>query len=166
MVYAAAAHTAIGQYRKYTDEDYIRHPATVSRMVSNIPDVTEEMIAAAWLHDVVEDTHVSLGHIKSMFGLEVRDLVSDLTDVSKPSDGNRAVRKEIDRQHLAKASAQAKTIKLADLINNSESIIRCDPKFAKVFMAEKKLLLEVLTEGDSVLYAKAEQIVNDYYKGI
>ena len=65
------------------------------------------------------------------------ELVDDLTDVSKPQDGNRATRKELDRQHTAKASPDAKTIKLADLISNSRSIMKDDPNFAKVYMKEK-----------------------------
>ena len=86
-------------------------------------------------------------------------LVRDLTDVSKPEDGNRAVRKEIDRQHTAQASPQAKTIKLADLISNTVSIVEHDPKFARIYLKEKALLLEVLTEGDPTLYAMATKLL-------
>lgn len=64
---------------------------------------TQEMIAAAYLHDVVEDTPVSIHEIREEIGPEVSELVDWLTDVSKPEDGNRRVRKELDRQHLAKA---------------------------------------------------------------
>ena len=64
-----------------------------------------EIRIAAWLHDVVEDTPTLLEDVESAFGKSVAYLVDCLTDVSKPSDGNRAVRKEIDRQHLAKASS-------------------------------------------------------------
>jgi (p)ppGpp synthase/HD superfamily hydrolase len=56
------------------------------------------------------------------FAKEVVALVEMLTDVSKPEDGNRAVRKEIDRQHTALASPEGKTIKLADLIDNTQSM--------------------------------------------
>ena len=57
---------------------------------------------------------------------------------------------------------EAKTIKLADLIDNSKSILEYDPKFAKVYMAEKKLLLEVLEDGDKSLWLLAHKIVHDY----
>jgi hypothetical protein len=82
-----------------------------------------------------------------------------LTDVSKPTDGNRAKRKNMDREHIAKASLQAKTIKLADLIDNTRSIVEHDPKFAKVYLTEKALLLEVLREGDSFLWSMAHKIL-------
>lgn len=73
--------------------------------------------------------------------------------------GNRKVRKEVDRQHIAKASPRAKTIKLADLIHNTENIVANDKGFAKVYLAEKRLLLEVLTEGDVTLWNRAKNLL-------
>ena len=142
------------QKRKYTGEPYVTHPGAVADLVRSVPH-TEEMIAAAWLHDVVEDTQVTLERVREEFGDVVADLVADLTDVSKPENGNRRVRKAIDREHTAAASPQAKTIKLADLIDNSRSIVQHDPDFAKVYLTEKALLLEVLKDGDPTLWAKA-----------
>ena len=154
--FATTAHT--GQKRKYTGEDYIVHPIEVAEIVKTVA-YTPEMIAAALLHDVVEDTDVSLEDISIKFGPDIADLVCDLTDVSKPEDGNRAARKALDRAHTALASASAKTIKLADLISNSRSIVEFDPKFAKVYLKEKALLLDVLTEGDEILLKKAAEFV-------
>ena len=122
------------------------------------------MLIAALLHDVVEDTGVSEEDIRTLFGDDVANLVSGLTDVSKPEDGNRETRKRIDREHTAKQGDRCKTIKLADLISNSKSIAQYDKEFAKVYMAEKKLLLEVLKGGNEVLYQTALGIVEDYYK--
>lgn len=156
LAFCVAAHCAIGQTRKYTGEHYYHHPIEVAGLVcDNAKGCTEEMIAAALLHDVVEDTQVPLEVIATMFGTVVAGYVEQLTDVSKPEDGNRAARKAIDREHTAKASPQAKTIKLADLISNTISIVESDPKFAHTYLAEKRLLLEVLTEGDSELYKMA-----------
>ena len=67
------------------------------------------MLAAALLHDTVEDTGTPLKDIEAEFGPDVASLVEQLTDVSKPEDGDRKTRKEIDRQHIAKASVRAKT---------------------------------------------------------
>ena len=94
-----------------------------------------------------------------MFGNEVADLVYWLTDVSRPEDGNRAVRKNIDLLHIAGASPAAKTIKLADIISNSRSILTHDRKFAQVYIPEKAALLSVLTEGDAGLWIQANQLV-------
>jgi len=108
---------------------------------------------------VVEDTPATLDEVVRIFGFEVSELVEMLTNVSKPADGNRAKRKMIDREHMAKASPQAKTIKLADLIDNTRSMVEHDPKFAKVYLAEKALLLEVLREGDASLWRMAHKIL-------
>ena len=151
------------QRRKYTNEPYINHPIEVMQIVSEV--VTDiDTLCAAVLHDVVEDCGVSIRMIRIAFGQNVSDMVSDLTDVSKPEDGNRAKRKEIDRQHTSQSSALAKTVKLADLISNSQTIAENDPEFAKVYMNEKRLLLEVLTEGHELLYRRAKAIVDGYYR--
>lgn len=154
--FATRAH--LGQKRKYTGEDYIVHPEEVAGIVRSVPH-TEAMLAAAWLHDTVEDTAVTLEEIQAAFGSEVAGLVSWLTDVSKKTDGNRHVRKAFDLAHTSRAPAAAKTVKLADLISNSKSITQHDPKFAKVYLREKDALLEVLTEGDPSLLEIARTFV-------
>ena len=153
--FATAAHAAVGQLRKYTFEPYIVHPAEVAALVSTVPGHTPEMVAAAWLHDTVEDTGVTSELIRSEFGDEVATLVGWLTDVSRPDHGNRAARKAVDRAHTAAAPAEAQTIKLADLIANTRSIMQHDEKFAVTYLAEKRMLLEVMTKGDPGLMAQA-----------
>lgn len=160
--YAEAAHKSVGQKRKYTGECYFSHPKAVASLVQGVGG-DDEMIAAAYLHDVVEDTQVELRDILNLFGSRVGMLVEGLTDVSFKSDGSRAERKGIDRAHTSNQPPSTKTIKLADLIHNSYSIERYDTKFAKIYMAEKKLLLEVLKEGNSTLHARASKIVDEYY---
>ncbi len=148
------------QKRKYTGEPYFIHCKEIVTILQRyVENVTEDMICAAYLHDTIEDTTVTYEDILRTFGKEVADLVLELTDTSKPEDGNRAVRKEIDRQRLAKASPAAQTIKLADLISNSRSIIDRDPDFAKIYLAEKDRLLEVLTSGDKLLMRMATDIL-------
>ena len=146
------------QKRKYSGEPYIVHPIEVSQIVRTVPH-TNAMVAAAILHDVIEDTEATYDDVVVNFGVIIADLVNELTDVSKPEDGNRAVRKSLDRAHLAKASADAQTIKLADIISNSKDIKENDPSFAKVYIPEMKALLEVLDKGDSELIKKAEKQV-------
>lgn len=71
-LFAIAAHAATGQTRKYTGEPYWRHPEEVARLVSQFGH-TPEMLAAAWLHDVVEDTGVDVALIRAEFGDTVAD---------------------------------------------------------------------------------------------
>jgi (p)ppGpp synthase/HD superfamily hydrolase len=156
--FAKAAHEAVGQLRKYTSDPYIVHPTEVADIVQTVAH-TEVMVAAALLHDTVEDTDASMDEIRRLFGHEVADLVEMLTDVSVPTDGNRAVRKAIDRGHTARASAAGKTIKLADLISNTQSIVANDPGFARVYLGEKASLMDVLREGDPDLWASANRLL-------
>ena len=161
--YRFAKHWHGDQKRKYTGEPYINHPVAVAQIVASRTQGIA-MIAAALLHDVLEDTDATVKDLEDFgLGFDIARLVVELTDVSKPEDGNRAVRKEMDRQHTAEASDWAKTVKLADLIDNTESIMEHDEDFAKVYMREKQALLEVLQGGDEVLMERANRIVTDYY---
>ncbi len=155
LEFATLAHASIDQRRKYTNENYIVHPTAVAEIVRSVPH-TPEMIAAAYLHDVVEDVPgITIVDIESKFGATVGRLVWYLTDISRPEDGNRQFRKEMDRIHISKASAEAMTIKLADLIDNTLTIEKYDPDFWRVYRHEKKRLLEVLRAGDPDLWSRA-----------
>lgn len=154
--FSTEVHRRIDQRRKYTNKPYEVHLKAVAQIVSSVSD-DPEMIAAAWLHDTVEDTPATIDEIEAVFGTNVALLVRELTDVSKPSDGNRSVRKAIDRAHTEHASARAQTIKLADLIDNCQDICREDPKFAVVFCNEMEAMLAVLKKGDERLHKRAEK---------
>ena len=156
--FATEVHRRIDQRRKYNKQPYEVHLKAVAQIVASVSD-DPEMLAAAWLHDTVEDTPATIEEIEATFGSGVALLVSELTDVSRPSDGNRTARKTIDRAHLANASARAKTIKLADLIDNCQDICREDLRFARVFCDEMEALLAVLEEGDERLQKRAEKVL-------
>ena len=162
--FARAAHESINQRRKYPPfEPYIVHPERVATILQAI-SAPESAIAAAWLHDVLEDVahkraEFSASVMRKVVGDEVTQLVIELTDISKPEDGNRAIRKAIDRAHSAKASPLAKTIKLADIIDNYLDISRHDPHFARVFKKEAKLLLPLLIQGDTRLWQQLAQLL-------
>ena len=130
FAFAAAAHYAWSKKRKYSGDDYIVHPIHVAQTVKQFGG-NDDMVAAFYLHDVVEDTQVNLDIVTGMFGSVVGKLVDDLTDVSVPSDGNRVARKAIDREHLANASTDAQFIKCADIIHNSSDIADNDQHFGK-----------------------------------
>ena len=160
FVFAHAAHGAVGQKRKYSDEDYIVHPVEVMTIVAGV-EHTPEMLAAALLHDTVEDTEISIEMIEEMFGAVVMNHVSWLTDISKPGDGNRAVRKAIDRAHTLLAPYQSQTIKVADLIANTKDIVYADPNFGVVYMKEKRAMLEGMV-ADPKLMEIAWKLVTDW----
>lgn len=160
--FCIAAHSAVGQKRKYTGEPYWTHPVQVAQLFSSVVGHgDEDAVCAALLHDVIEDTGVTVWDIREVFGGEVATMVAQLTDVSRPSDGNRAARKALDRSHLGMAWPIVKSIKLADLICNSESILKHDPKFAPVYLGEMRQLLEVLRRGNQDLWDMANKIVEE-----
>ena len=153
--FAKVAHD--GQLRA-SGEPYITHPLAVATIVARY-GADEATICAALLHDTVEDTPVTLEQIEGLFGVRVASLVEQLTDVSRPEDGNRRTRKAIDLAHTATATPEAKTVKLADLISNTRTIVEFDPDFARVYLAEKARLLEVLKEGNASLHAMASMLL-------
>jgi len=165
-VVAQTAHAAAGQVRKYSGEPYIVHPRHVADIVRKYGGNTTQ-VQAAYLHDVVEDTEIDIEFISSMFGEKVATLVGWLTDVSVPEDGNRETRKRIDREHTAAAPYEAQFVKMADLISNTSSILEADETFAKIYMAEKALLLRDLTKvHGTAIHDKAMKILEEYYKGV
>ena len=155
FAFATAAHAAVGQKRKYDGAPYIVHPQRVADIVRTYGG-SDDQIAAAYLHDVVEDTQVDINTIRDMFGDTIAELVSDLTDVSCSYDGNRATRKSIDMEHTLCGSVDAQFVKLADIIDNSRDIAENDPSFWKVYQKEMLALLEGMTDCTMFpLYAKA-----------
>jgi hypothetical protein len=158
--FASQAHRRINQLRRYSGQPYEVHLKSVAGLVESVID-DPEMIAAAWLHDVVEDTPATVEDVERAFGPAVAALVMELTDVSRPGHGNRGARVKIYREHLASSSERAKTIKLADLIDNCRDIVRHDPRFAPVYLAEMAALLDVLGDGDPRLYRKARRVLSE-----
>lgn len=156
MVFAREVHG--GQVRKYTGNPYADHLAEVAGIAMSVgwracevhPDV---LMAVCWLHDSMEDQGISHSILMDRFGVRVADGVQMLSDMEK---GNRAERKAASRVRLASAPAWVQTIKCADLISNTSSIVKHDPNFAVVYLEEKRLLLEVLTKADPRLLALAK----------
>ena len=89
-----------GQTRKYTGEPYYNHPIEVATTLAKAGE-GDAVIIAGLLHDVIEDCDVTYGAIKAMFGMKIADIVMMVTNANKASDGNRATRKAIDRDHIA-----------------------------------------------------------------
>lgn len=143
--FAKEAHR--GQKRKFTGVDYITHPARVAGRVTidmgHYPQA-EELIQIAWLHDVIEDCEISHAELKEQFGSYVADGVQALTNPSKQSDGNRAARKAMDRDHISKQLPEIKIIKMIDRLDNLKDMRGAPGGFRKKYAEESRLLLQVL----------------------
>ena len=158
---ADAAFIEDGIVRKYTGLPYMVHPYDVGVRVQAIGG-SPDMIAAAFLHDTVEDTYVTIAQIYWEFGVVVGRLVEELTEVTVLADGNRKKRKAIEMHRLSASSRNAKTIKCADLISNSLDILEHDAKFSIVYMQEKADLLPALVGADEGLLHWCHNIVNEW----
>jgi len=75
--FAREAHKA--QPRKYTGEPHFVHLEEVANLVANA-GLSDAAVAAAWLHDVVEDQDVTVATITATFGMEIATMVLALTD--------------------------------------------------------------------------------------
>ena len=140
-----------GQTRKYTGAPYIVHPKAVAARLRQVAPDDHKLHMAAYLHDVLEDCSVSFLDLVKKFGVEVAKLVQEVTNQSDPTQ-SRAQRKASECKRLASVSNRAKTLKLADILDNLPSIRKHDPKFAQVYEAESLALLAVLVGGDGVLW--------------
>lgn len=146
MRFAMAAHK--DQQRKYTGEPYFAHLAEVAGIAASamhfhmMPQST--FLAVAWLHDCVEDQGVAYDTLADKFGSQVAQGVLALSDMEQ---GNRDERKAASRARLSLVPGWVQSIKCADLISNTKSIVLHDPKFAVTYLEEKRLLLDVLTRA-------------------
>jgi (p)ppGpp synthase/HD superfamily hydrolase len=117
----AASNWHSGQKRKgEAGEPYINHLIEVARLVAEATNGQDpHLVAAAFLHDAVEDQDVTLSQVASMFGDDVAALVGEVTDDrSLP----KAERKRLQVEHAPHMSARAKILKLADKISNVRTV--------------------------------------------
>ena len=166
--YADQAHGT--QQRKYTPERYIVHPVRVMEMCQKHTDKLP-VLAAALLHDVLEDTSVTKEGLsrflhtvmKEEEAAETTRLVVELTDVftkTKHPRWNRKKRKAKESARIQQTSADSQTVKYADIIDNCREIVEHDPNFANVFLRECKGLLSVMPKGNETLRQEAVETVN------
>ena len=158
LAFALAAHG--DQKRKYTKEPYIVHPVAVAQLVAQHGG-TVNMIRAALLHDTIEDCFVAHAMLLRQFGADVADMVYDLTEREWPDEVNRAGRKSMECGRLSRVSANSQTIKVADLIDNTKSIVEHDPGFARIYLVEKIALLKALDRANPVLKTIAYEQIMD-----
>ena len=115
-----------GQIRKGRDEcPYIDHLKSVAGVIAEVGCVDDpEIIAAAWLHDTLEDTETTPKELEAAFGKRVRRIVEEVTDdKSLP----KAERKQQQIQHAPELSPEAVLIKLGDKISNIIDVTHTPP---------------------------------------
>lgn len=169
-IFAAAAHAAINQRRKYNGLPYIMHPRAVTSILFHEGVVKDEVLAAAMLHDVLEDTAMTEEDLRREFAhfkaceLMISYIVG-LTNFPR-TYGHRSERKAADRGRLALCSKEVHTIKCADIIDNSKSISKLDPKFGLTYLRESLLTLKVLDKACQRLHDRAVKSCHDELNAI
>lgn len=121
-----AAHRHRHQRRKDVEQlPYINHPISVATLLATEGQVDEpEVLITAILHDLIEDTDTSGNDIEQRFGPRVRQYVEEVTDnKSLP----KQQRKQLQIEHAARGSDQAKLVKLADKICNIRDLTDAPP---------------------------------------
>ena len=124
IIFAVRAHA--GTERRGKGFPYIVHPLEAVEIVATMTS-DQELLAAAALHDTVEDTDVTLEQIRAEFGARIASLVASESDIvidglSKEDSWHARKQAAIDR--LALASRDAKTVALGDKLSNMRAIAR------------------------------------------
>ncbi|MDJ0986945.1 MAG: HD domain-containing protein [Desulfobacterales bacterium] len=168
--FAAQKHK--GQIRKGRNEcPYIEHLKSVASVIAEVGGIDDpHILAAAWLHDTLEDTETSPEELEAAFGKRVRRLVEEVSDdKSLPKDE----RKQLQIRHAPELSPDAVLIKLGDKISNIIDVTHTPPpqwtlerrltylnwaatvinKCPKVNSALEHYFAEVLGEGRRALRA-------------
>lgn len=123
-IFATNAHS--GAFRKGTKIPYIVHPLEAAAIAASMT-IDEEVIAAAVLHDVVEDTPTTKEQLEVEFGKRVTELVcadSENKREDRPAAETWEIRKQETLNHIPNASKDEQIVILADKLSNLRSIYR------------------------------------------
>lgn len=124
IVFATQAHK--GTERRGKGFPYIIHPLEAMAIVATITN-DPDLLAAAVLHDTIEDTEVTYDDIKREFGERIVNLVAKETDVRTAPDGRKLTwqeRKQRDMDNLRASSHDVKVVALGDKLSNMRAIAR------------------------------------------
>ncbi len=124
-----ALHFAADRHRDHRRKDvhaspYINHPIHVAQILAEVGIQDPETLAAAVLHDTVEDTETSLGELAVEFGDRVARIVSEVTDDKTLSKDER---KRLQIEHAPDLSEEAALVKVADKISNVTDVLENPP---------------------------------------
>lgn len=123
--YFASERHAKQRRKGEAQEPYVNHLAEVAELVATATEGRDaNLVAAAVLHDTVEDTATLPAELASVFNTDVAELVAEVTDDKKLP---KAERKKLQIEHAEAISNRAKILKLADKISNLRSLVNSPP---------------------------------------
>lgn len=130
------------QYRKFSNEPYFKHPSRVADIVSKFTK-DDNIISAAYLHDVLEDTKTSEKELNAVFGPKILNYVKELTSVKK--EIVKIGKADYLLNKMNKMSSGALLIKLADRLDNVSDFKHASRKFINKYIKETFYILEHLS---------------------
>jgi len=151
-----------GQFRKFSGEAYVEHPKRVAQTVLKYKDSKhlDSLIAAALLHDVVEDTDVTLDVIEKEFDRLVASLVDELTSDEKITKDQKA---QYLSEKMEKMSSWALVIKLSDRLDNVSDLRHVNKSFRQKYVAETRKIISHLVSKRSLSLTHVE-LISDIMK--
>ena len=160
LAFATKAHK--GQYRT-GGEEYIVHPIRVAENVKKYKESSEldMLIAAAYLHDTIEDTSTTHYDIVKEFGPGIASIVLELTT-------DEDMKKELGKKRylqikLKNMSSWALVIKLCDRLDNVSDMKKCSEEFIKKYVDETNEIINYL-EKNRDLSKTHKNIINEIKK--
>jgi guanosine-3',5'-bis(diphosphate) 3'-pyrophosphohydrolase len=170
--FASKAHE--GQRRKYEDAPYIVHPIRVMELCNQYTK-NPAVLAAALLHDVLEDTPVTRKDLHDFLltvfpphqattAIELVDGLTDRFTRKNHPELNRRRRKQKEAERLAACSGDTQTVKYADIIDNCQTIVTGKDDFAGIYLHECRALLKHMDKGNTQLYQRAVSTVEECFK--
>ena len=133
---------SLHQNQKYGDEPYTKHLNDVVAVLKQFGINESHLLAAGWLHDVVEDTPITIGTVKEEFGDDVARLVYAVT--TEP--GRNRQERNAKTYPKIKAIPEAVYIKLADRIANTQASLLNNPQKLKMYQEEFPKFREALKQ--------------------
>ncbi|MEM9702459.1 MAG: HD domain-containing protein [Planctomycetota bacterium] len=163
--FAADAHA--GQTRKGSGEPYLTHPLGVMTILAGSGWADENLLAAAALHDVLEDTAVTTVDLAERFPPRVCELVEALSEKKRDADGRKIpweTRKAEHRSRLATAEPAVRALALADKLHNLrclEADLAAGADVWALFNAPRERWLEVTEETVAALRCERTEALTD-----
>src|SRR5712675_961671 len=157
-VYAMKAH---GEQRRASGDPYFSHPIEVAAILTDLK-LDDATIAAALLHDTIEDTEATRAEIDSLFGRDIGRLVEGLTKLKKLDLVSREAKQAENLRKLLLAIAEdvrVLLVKLADRLHNMRTIEYMRPE-ARRRIAEESLDIYAPLAARMGMYEMREELEN------
>lgn len=150
---ALAARAHDGQFRADGLTPLVEHPRGVRRVLEEFGVTDAVLLAAALVHDVLEDTEVTRGDLAQALGLEVTAVVEEVTVIRRAGESRRA-RVQRHLSDMRTASLRGQVLRLADALHNTRDSDGLKPSFRALWLSEKRLFAVALSKAHPALAAR------------